>query len=180
MNSEIMKNIEYHIEKGMLMRVKRKSENGEYMGFPIKMTDCWLLMINVDDFHDEGYLLLQTEDILDAYSKESDSFYEKICIAEGLREKVKSCPIALSDDISHMLKQLKEKDVCVELYCKDSEQEGGFFLGKICDISKKSIEVLAIEPDGTWEKDTENILPDSILMVAFGDRYSALYYKYSK
>ena len=142
MNSEIMKNIEYHIEKGMLMRVKRKSENGEYMGFPIKMTDCWLLMTNVDDFHDEGYLLLQTEDILDAYSKESDSFYEKICIAEGLREKVKSCPIALSDDISHMLKQPKEKDVCVELYCKDSEQEGGFFLGKICDISKKASKFL--------------------------------------
>ena len=112
--------------------------------------------------------------------KKSDSFYEKICIAEGLREKIKSCPIAVSDDIFRILKQLKEKEVCAELYCKGSEQEGGFFLGKICDISEKSAEVLAINPDGTWEKDTENILLDSILTVAFGDRYSALYYKYSE
>ena len=69
MKSEILKNIKYHIEKGMLMRVKRKSEDGECIGFPVKITDRWLLMTNVDDFYDEGYWIVQTEDILDVYSK---------------------------------------------------------------------------------------------------------------
>ncbi len=87
MKSEIMKNIEYHIEKGMLMRVKRKSEDGEYIGFPVKITNRWLLMTNVDDFYDEGYLLLQTEDISDAYSKESDSFYERYALPRGCAKK---------------------------------------------------------------------------------------------
>ena len=57
-----------------------------YTGFPVWLSDSFLLMTNVYDFHDEGYVLLRTSDISKVAAQDAD-FYAKICIQEGLREK---------------------------------------------------------------------------------------------
>ena len=47
-------------------------------GFPRFVNSEILVMTKIYDFHDEGILVLKTANISDAYSKESDAFYEKI------------------------------------------------------------------------------------------------------
>lgn len=81
MNFEMLEDIIYHIDNKMLITVERNAfESNVHRGFPVKITDEFLLMTNIIDFYNEGYVLLRCADITDAYSKESDTFYGKICI----------------------------------------------------------------------------------------------------
>ena len=92
---ELHETIQYHIENKMLLNGERTFDNETDVvrGFPIKISEELLLMTVINDFHDEGFVLLRLSDISDAYSKESDAFYEKICISEGLQNKVQQCHV---------------------------------------------------------------------------------------
>lgn len=81
--------------------------NGETtstVGFPISLSKEFILTTIIVDFHDEGYAILRTKDIIDVYSNESDSFNEKICVSEGLQDKIKQ-------------EQVKEINSLKEIFC---------------------------------------------------------------
>ena len=72
-----------YIRDCKMIRVERAAVDPDinYTGFPVWLSDSFLLMTNVYDFHDEGYVLLRTSDITKITAKDAD-FYEKICIQE--------------------------------------------------------------------------------------------------
>ena len=94
MTEKQKKFIQDRIHERKMICVKRGTIDSEsrYVGFPVLLSDSLLLMTNIYDFHDEGYVLLQTADLTEVTAKDSD-FYEQICIQEGLGEKVSLCPI---------------------------------------------------------------------------------------
>ena len=82
--------IQYHLDEKLIMTIDRcfNNETSSIIGFPICLSDEFILTTVIVDFHDEGYAIVRTKDIVDVYSKECDSFNEQICIFEGLQEKI--------------------------------------------------------------------------------------------
>ena len=63
MNNEIIETIKYHIKNRMYITVERVFENelNSVSGFPLIITDKYLLMTVIADFHDEGYTILKID-----------------------------------------------------------------------------------------------------------------------
>lgn len=179
MKLEIYEDIKYHIDNKLFLTVERCAFDFKVCrGFPIKITNNFLLMTNIMDFHDEGYILLRCSDITDAYSKESDSFYEKICISEGLQKQVTKCKLDISENIIETLKQLNEIDSLITIHCEHENVKCNFFMGKIKRITNDILEFKSLDINGKWEIETDIIYLSDITMITINDYYSKIFYKY--
>ncbi len=178
---ELYEVIKYHISNKMLITIEREqvATDEKLRGFPLILTDEFLLMSIVTDFRNEGYTIINSKDITDAYSKESDEFYEKICKMEGLHqidipEKLNEIP-----DYKYLFDILKEYSGLISIQCKEQYARGTFFLGKAISTNDECVEILEIGMDGKWDIATEFIPFNEIIQVSFADNYSKLYYKYA-
>lgn len=181
MNKELFEVIEYHIENKMLLTVERGNifESDKCRGFPIKVTDDFLLMTNIIDFHDEGYILLRCEDITDVYSKDSDLFYESVCFNEGLYSKTKECPVHVITDFTLILSQLNTYNKYISIHCENESEHCGYFLGKIDKMLDDGIKFRSIGVDGQWNEVIDYIPFCDITMITVEDYYAKMFYKYT-
>lgn len=182
MDNEIIETIKYHIKNRMYITIERVFENelNAVSGFPLIITDKYLLMTVIVDFHDEGYTILKIDDISDAYSKENDVFYEGICIHEGLREK--SIPQFLSNlsNIQQILYDLKKYTGFITIQCEKQNKNYAFYLGIVQDIKNDCVIFKDVDMNGKWSDVSDKILLDDITQITFDDNYSRMYYKYVK
>ena len=122
MNKKLKETIDFHIKDKMLLRVERLIGNEPYIeGFPISLSEKFLLITCINDFHDEGYTVLRTKDIKKAYSKESIDFYEEMCKKEGLDEMIKPVILDLSG-FAGIFSELKNYKGFISVEC---EEDGG-------------------------------------------------------
>ena len=143
------------------------------------LSDKFLLMTVINDFHDEGFTILNIKDITDAYSYESYAFYEKICISEGLRDIELPGSINSLSDHEQIFKCLQGYDGLISVQCEKQTETNAFFLGRIKAVTSDGVEFLDIGMDGKWDNETHIILYSEISQISFGDHYSKMYYKYS-
>ena len=178
---ELHETIQYHIDNKMLLNVERTFDNETDVvrGFPIKISEELLLMTVINDFHDEGFVLLRLSDISDAYSKESDAFYEKICISEGLQNKVQQCHVNTICSVKCALQQLESYDGFISIECEEQREKCAFFLGKIITSEDDGVTFKDVGVDGEWDNETHKIPYGDITQISFGDNYSKTYYKYA-
>ena len=180
MHENIKNTIEDHINEKMLIHIERKNvtDNEAIVGFPIKLSDDFLLMTNIFDFYDDGYTIVKTSDISEAYSKESDEFYEMICISENLLKKADECPISSVKSMKDILSGLSKEDFFIVVECEKSED--AFFIGKIKSIDENKVVMQSFDALGKWHDETDIIKYDDITKITFLDRYSKMYFKYMK
>ena len=179
---EIIQAINDHIEHQMLIRIERAqiADKENLEGFPLILSKDLLFMSHIVDFHDEGFVIIRTEDITDAYSRESISFYEEICVNEGLLERAKQEIINNVIDFTSVLKQLFTYEKFVIIQCEMEDNETYFSIGKIIDIDEKNVTFRNFDLMGIWEE-TQRIVPlNTITLIAFCDNYSSVFYKYVK
>lgn len=182
MTSEQIEVIQYHIANKFLMNIDR-CFNGELvstLGFPICLSEKLILTTVTTDFHDEGYAILRTNDIIDAYSKESDSFNEQICVAEGLQDRIYQSHIKELNSMKQILSQLKNYDGFICIQCEQQIERCSFYMGKIITIADDNVSFKDIGTDGIWDEEIHNIPYEDITQVTYGDNYSKMYYKYVK
>lgn len=179
MTKEMMEIIQYHIDNKMIMNIERKniSKGERITGFPVVLTDDYLLMTNIYDFHDEGYVLVKVCDITDAYSKDVESFYESICIKEKLQEKISKCPVDDVKDVKSFIEIISQKRY-ITLHCEKETKKCNFFLGKVMSVKNNFIEFISLGVDGKWNDKTDIIYLSDITMITFDDYYAKTYYKY--
>lgn len=177
---DLIETIKYHIENKMIINIIRDFSTEIYTGFPLLISDDFLLITNVYDFFDNGYTILRLVDISDAYSKESEVFYESICIAEGLQDK--AVPYFCTDISSLwlILEQLRRYEGYISIQCEKQVKDGFFYMGNIIKIEENQLYFVSIGTDGKWEDEPCKILFDDITQICFGDNYSMTYYKYTK
>ena len=172
--------MQYHIDNRFLMTIDR-CFNGEVtstIGFPICLSDKFILTTIITDFHDEGYAVLRTEDITDVYSNESDSFNEKICISEGLQDKVDQELIKKMDSLNQVLFQLKKYNGFICIQCEGQVERCSFYMGKIITIEENGVIFRDVDTDGKLEDEIHSIPYGEITQISFGDNYSKMYWKY--
>ena len=178
MTEELKETIICHIENKMLMKVERSGipDSFEIEGFPIMLSEEFLLMTVIYDFYDEGFAIVRTADITDAYSKESVAFYENICIKEGLREKMRESAVTSVLSMEDILRQLKEYDGFIIIQRERETEKCDFFIGKVESLTEKAVLFHNFDPEGNWDDDT--IFYDDITQVTFGSNYARMYHKY--
>lgn len=180
MTSEQKEIIQYHIDNKFIMSIDRcfNSETTSTVGFPICLSDKYILTTIITDFRDEGYAILRTKDIVDAYSNESDSFNEQICVSEGLQDKIQQEHVKEIDSLKQILSQLKKYDGFICIQCEQQLERCSFYMGRIISIEDDSISFKDIGIDGIWD-DAIHVIPyEDITQISFGDNYSKMYYKY--
>lgn len=180
MTSEKKEIIQYHIDNKFIMTTGRcfNNETTSITGFPICLSEKFILTTVIVDFHDEGYAILRTKDVVDAYSNESDSFYEQICISEGLRDNVQQEYIKEINSLKHILLQLKNYDGFICIQCEQQLERCSFYMGEIITIEDDSVSFKDIGMDGIWDDEIHNIPYEEITQITYGDNYSKMYYKY--
>lgn len=180
MINEVVETIKYHITKKMIIRIERKDmfETESINGFPIMLSNRFLLMTVINDFHDEGYAILNIENIIDAYSNEHDTFYEKICISEGLQDISRPKFLSSIYNYQQIFQSLQNYEGLVSIQCENQVKRYAFYLGIIKDVKDENVEFLDIGMDGEWDNETHIIPYDEITQINFGDNYSKVYYKY--
>lgn len=170
--------INYHIQNNLILRVERKLGTESYIeGFPICLSEKFLLMTVINDFHDEGYTIIRTEDIKKAYSKESISFYETMCRDEGLDRKAVPVISDLSCEKS-ILNELNYYKGFIEIECEQEDGNDDFYLGEIKEIFDEKVAMRTFDLSGKWEDKDEIISYEKLTRITFGDNYSKVYYKY--
>ncbi len=169
------------IHEQKIICVKRGTIDPEsrYTGFPVWLSDSLLLMTNIYDFHDEGYVLLQTADLTEVTAKDSD-FYEQICIREGLGEKVSLCPIKKVGSYSEALRQFTNYPGYISIHCENEQDMPQYFLGRIDSLEETGVKFASLGCDGEWDTAPEFILYDKITMLAWDDYYAKMFYHYCK
>ena len=150
-----------------------------YTGFPVWLSDSFLLMTNVYDFHDEGYVLLRTSDISEIAAKDAD-FYAKICIQEGLREKASACTIQKADSYFDVLNQFLQYPGYLSVHCENEEELPQYLLGRIVSPEETGVKFASLGCDGKWDTELDFIPYDRITMLAWDDYYAKMYYRYCK
>lgn len=182
MTSEQKEVIQYHIDSKFIMTIDRcfHDETVSNVGFPICISDEFILTSVITDFHDEGYAVLRMKDIVDVYSNESDSVYEQICVSEGLQNKIHQKHIKEIDSPDKILSQLKFYDGFVCIQCENQIERCSFYMGKIISVEEKSVQFKDFGPDGKWDEESHEISYDEITQISFGDNYSSMFYKYAK
>lgn len=182
MTSEQKEIIQYHIDNKFIMSIDRcfNGETISTVGFPICFSDEFVLTTIVTDFRDEGYAILRTKDIVDAYSNESYSFNEQICVSEGLQDKIQQRHVKDIDSLKQILLQLKKYDGFICIQCEQQLERCSFYMGEIITIADDRFNFKDIGMDGMWDDETHDISYEDITQISFGDNYSKMYYKYAK
>lgn len=179
MKRELIDIVQYHIDNKMILNIEREdiSEGVKITGFPIVLTSDYLFMTNIYDFHDEGYVLVKTDDITDAYSNDNETFYESICIKEKLQNKIFDCRIKEVRDIKSFVEAIM-KDRYITFHCEKEIEKCNFFMGKVEHITNDFVELLSLGVDGKWDNKPDTIYFTDVTMIAFDDYYSKMFYKY--
>lgn len=181
MEKNFIEIIQYHIDNKMILNVEREniSESVKITGFPIILTNEYLFMTNIYDFHDEGYVLIKTSDITDAYSTDDESFYESICIKERLQDKIYSSPIKEWVDMKAFIEDIMERRY-VTFHCEKESEKCNFYMGKVENTTEDFVELLSLGADGKWDDKTDTLYFSNITMIVIDDYYAKMFYKYSK
>lgn len=180
MTNEKREIIQYHIDNKFIMTIDRcfNGVTSSITGFPIYLSEEFVLTTAIIDFHDEGYAIIRTKDIVDAYSKESDSFNEQICVSEGLQEKIHQEHVKEIDSLKQIFLQLNDYDGFICIQCEQQLERCSFYMGKIVAIEDDTISFKDIGMDGIWDDEIHSIPYEDITQISYGDNYSKMYYKY--
>ncbi len=180
MTSEQKEIIQYHIDNKFIMTIDRcfDDETASTMGFPICLSENFVLTTIITDFRDEGYAILRTKDIIDAYSNERDSFNEQICISEGLQDKIYQEHIKGMDSLKEIFLQLQKYDGFICIQCEQQLERCSFYMGEIIAIGDDNVSFKDVGMDGIWDDEIHSILYEDITQISYGDNYSKMYYKY--
>lgn len=180
MTSEQKEIIHYHIDNKFIMTIDRcfNGETTSAMGFPIYLSEDFILTTVIVDFHDEGYAIIRTKDIVDVYSKKSDGFNEQICISEGLQDKIQQDYVKEIDSLKQILVQLQKYDGFICVQCEQQLERCSFYMGKIVAVDDDKVSFKDIGMDGIWDEEIHDISYKDITQISYGDNYSKMYYKY--
>ena len=179
--SEIIDIIKYHIENKMIMNIVREKidKNEKMLGFPLNISKELLLISRIIDFRDDGYEIIRLRDISDAYSKESQAFYEEICIKENLRNKaIQENPVKDITNFISVATQLSNYDKFISIQCEFEDSGLYHSIGKISDIKGHLIYFHHFDLQGIWENEKMVIPIDKITLIGVNSYYANTFYKY--
>lgn len=170
------------VQQRQVIRLTPKHRPEEKLyGIPLTVTDEFILLHEVREFHLDGYLVLPLANVKGVRRKEAEETTHRILEAEGaLKNLGLSDPVSLSSfqDLFESL-QANGMNVSVEA-CEQMGKwiEDFFLLGRIVEVGEKGMRIQPFDAMGQWEPTATRVPFRRILSVTFNNEYMNVFSKY--
>lgn len=179
-NLEIMKIeeiISIYIDNVMYIDIERHNIDDALIGgFPLYITNEFLVLSKVYDFRNDGITILRIKDITKISPFGHNSFIEDICKSEGL-DKIQNPYINL-DSINSILSSIDTKEHYVTIQCEESDTELYFSIGIILNVADDYVSMKVFNTNGKWDSKVREIPYKEITLISIDDYYSKMLFKY--
>lgn len=145
---------------------------------PIAAGKKLLLVEYLYDFLFDGYLVIRINDITSIRSGEIERYSEHIFNSEGIVNHNKLSTIEFDDNWDNIFRWLQSLNEFCIIECESLSSSSNFYIGKIENIRKDSVDLLNFNAIGKWDKHHTNILYEHITLVSFKTRYIDIMRKY--
>lgn len=153
-----------------------------YTGFIFEENEKYILMSDMTDFNEDGFVILKKEDINRIRYRENERYFLRIMKKEKLKKKIfkqrKKLKFKL-DSLENMMKNLqtlKIPIICEHLYKKDDF----FQIGIIKKVLKKKSKMRYFNAIGEWDLKLLPIPYKSLTVIRIDSPYQKISYKYMK
>lgn len=168
------------LRQAVRIRPRYFPENHLY-GFVVAVSDDFVVLHEIHDFHIDGYLIVPMSNIKGIRSSEAERTLEKILAAEGMMDR-----LGLKHELDltgwrAMFRSVHKigKNVIVETFNITHErEEEQFVIGRIQGMSAKSLSILGFDALGQWESEPMIIAYRNIKWVQFDSEYINVFSKY--
>ncbi len=165
------------VERGEKVQIERGGLENEYWnGFPLVVSDDFVLMRTLHDFALDGFAVLRLRDVTAVRSSDTERFFERVLRAEGMLDKVAAPRPVLMRSWRSVLESVRAHYRYAILEC---EREGEFLLGELVSVDDESVSLHYLQVNGTRERALTRVSLDELTLVRFDEQYVNLFGKYS-
>lgn len=166
------------LKRKAVITIERNKPNfGNVHGCLLDISNKWILVQNISEFHLDGYSIIRKTDINKIRYDERDRYFEKILKKEGARKKVsKKYEIGLTD-LSIIFESLKKTKLNIIVEC-ENKKDDIFVIGKIAQINEDSIAMHHFDACGKWAKQSKIIYYSKITIIGVDQEYINIFSKY--
>jgi len=179
MKSEKLKEL-VQLRKAIRIRPKFATDQTIY-GFPLVVTDQFMLLHEIHDFHLNGYTIIPLPKLFAVRSGGRERTLERILAEEKVLDKV-GCPYNLNMDSFHgIFKSIQAlaKNVIVETVEVDGNMlDERYMIGKIVGMSARSVAIMNFDDTGKWDTEPTILAYKQIKWVTFDSEYINTFSKY--
>jgi hypothetical protein len=164
------------------VRVRPKHATDQTIhGFPVLLSEKFLLLNEIREFHLDGYALIPLKNIYAIRSSKPERMIEKILTSEGVYDKVGITYDVNLDDFQEFFRSLQQraKHVMIEMLQVDEDMiEEAFCIGRVVGMSKRSVAIMNYDDTGNWDTEPTVINYKHIKWVTFDSEYVNIFGKY--
>lgn len=178
MNKRFMTVLENAIQKNHPCCIWRQHiDDNPLYGFPVQLSDTFLLLEHEYDFQVDGFKLLRLCDIINVRHGPTERFCSTIFQKEAIAHEPFLCAFSPFDIYYNLFEQLKQRQQHISVEC---EGDAAFFLGRLLNVSRDCIELQCVDGVGRWEAAATTISYEAITCVSFQSRYIKMISKYAR
>ncbi len=178
-NKEFKKLIEKHIDKVNFVKTILNDDSAIF-GFIVKYSDEFLMIEETYDFSLTGIKIVPYENVKSIRHNKFDKVRKEIFTEEGLIKLNHNIIDKTSlTDFGSLLKSIKKQ----KFHCiieSRKKKTGYFSIGKILEITEKSVTIQNYDATGKIYKKPDEVLFNNIELINFNDNYSKTFRKYLK
>ena len=173
---EILQKLDQAIAGRSVITIERPEiAETDLLCIPIARSEDLLLAHVFYDFFPDGYRVIRIEDISDVIRDESEVFFQRILVAEGVYARLKLPGAIELGSWRTVLQSLRGKyDYCII----ESEQEDDFLIGRVVDIGEWEFNFWYFDATGRWDDELDVVDYDELTSITFDDNYTNTIIKY--
>ena len=156
--------------------IAKDEEN--YRGYLIKVSNDYICMMVIKDWHTDGYVILPMKFVSDIKYSKYEKKNNEILIKEGVISEIpKLSWLSLKSSKSIFISlEKKINTIIVESRLPKVDE---FVVGKIKKVKNKHVYLKGFDGTGKWLDGIFKIPYSEITSVTFGDEYSTVFEKYT-
>ena len=175
----VRKKLEDIIQKRQMAHISfANPEMYNLNGFPLRLGSRLLLFQSINDFHLDGYYIVDISSIKAVRSNRFERSFEKIFKAEGLIERIVNPEWCELQDWKLALRSLNSAGENIIVEWMD-EGELVFFIGKVVRFNRNYASFRQFDTKGKWWPSWP-IPYDNIVNIQFRNEYINIFSKYVK
>lgn len=178
-NKKFKKLIEKHIDKVNFVKTILNDDSAIF-GFIVKSSDEFLMIEETYDFSLAGTKIVPYERVKNIRHNKFDKVSKMIFSEEGLiKFNQKIIEKTSLKDFESLFKSIKKQNFHCAVESR-KKKTGYFSIGKILEITEKSVTIQNYDATGKIDKESDEISFKNIELINFNDNYSKTFRKYLK
>lgn len=178
--SDVVAALRRHLRAGHKVRLTRGRLGDEYWsGYPLDMSEDYVLMRTLDDFNPDGFAVLRIEDLTEVRCGDAERFFDFVLQAEGLLKDLPKPPPIRLDSWQSILEDILRYRQYAILECEALE-EPEFYLGKLVDVTPLKVSLHYINIKGIMEDAITEVPLEDLTIVRFDEKYIQYFSRYAR